>query len=105
MVAAMLPGAVVSTVNLSEVVARLAEGGMSEVAIRQDLDGLGLELVPFGVEQAYTAGLLRPLTRHLGLSLGDRACLSLAQQLGVPAFTTDGAWAELNVGIDVRLVR
>jgi ribonuclease VapC len=101
----VLPGALVSAVNLSEVVARLAEGGMPEVAIWQDLDRLGLEGVPFDVEQAYAAGLLRPLTRHLGLSLGDRACLSLAQQLGVPVFTTDGAWAALDLGIEVHLVR
>lgn len=51
--------------------------------------GLPLEVVPFDHEQAYAAGQLRPLTKSLGLSLEDRACLSLAQRLGLPVITTD----------------
>ena len=104
-VAAVLSGAVVSAVNLSEVAAKLAEAGMPEASIRKALDGLALEVVPFDREQAYATGQLRPLTRPLGLSLGDRACLALAQQLGLPAVTTDADWANLELGIDVQLVR
>ena len=104
-VATVLPGAVVSAVNLSEVVAKLAEAGMPEASIRKALNGLALEVVPFDHEQAYAAGQLRPLTRSLGLSLGDRACLSLGQRLGQPVVTTDGDWAELELGIDVQVVR
>jgi len=40
---------------------------------------------------------LRPLTKHLGLSLGDRCCLALAILENLPAVTADKNWAGLNV--------
>lgn len=104
-VAAALPDAVVSAVNLSEVVAKLAEAGMPEKAIRDALLALPLPVVPFDREQAYEAGMLRPSTRGMGLSLGDRGCLSLAKRLGVPALTADKSWERLAVGVKVRVIR
>jgi ribonuclease VapC len=56
-------------------------------------------------EQAYQVGLLRPLTRHAGLSLGDRACLALAKQLGLPALTTDRIWEHVAIGVPVQVIR
>jgi PIN domain nuclease of toxin-antitoxin system len=41
----------------------------------------------------------------LGLSLGDRACLALAAELGVVALTTDREWARADVGVEVALIR
>ena len=102
-VLAALPGAVVGTVNLGEVVSKLAEHGMPEGEIRQALT-LGLTVVPFTEELAYAAGALRPATRSRGLSLGDRACLALARSLGVPAITTDRAWSDLDAGVEVRVL-
>ena len=72
LVAKSLPQAAISAVNLSEVVAKLADAGMPDEAIRDALRGLPLDVVPFDVEQAYDAGLLRSITRDVGLSLGDR---------------------------------
>lgn len=107
----------VSAVNLSEVVARLADRGLAEQVIRQSLEEMSIAVIPFETEQAYTAGMsfrlcrvlrlneLRPETRSIGISLGDRACLALARQLGVPALTADRRWAELDVGIDVQVIR
>jgi PIN domain nuclease of toxin-antitoxin system len=105
LVAAALPQATISAVNLSEVVAKLAEAGMAEGAIRQALRGLGLEIVPFDEEQAYEAGLLRPSTKGIGLSLGDRGCLNLARRLNLPALTADRTWARLVPGARVRVIR
>ena len=51
------------------------------------------------------AGALRLATRHLGLSLGDRACLALAEREQLPILTGDGAWALLDIGLDIRLIR
>jgi ribonuclease VapC len=45
------------------------------------------------------------LTRSRGLSLGDRACLALEQQLNLPVFTTDRAWEGLGLRVGIRLVR
>lgn len=97
--------AVISAVNLSEVVAKLADAGMLEEDIRAALDPLGLEVVQFDAAQAYRAGLLRPATRPLGLSLGDRACLALAISRGLPVLTADQAWKTLQLGVEVRVMR
>jgi len=90
-VGALLPNARISAVNLSEVAAKLAEGGMTAPDIHAALDGLGLSVVPFDADLAYAAGLLRAATKAAGLSLGDRACLALAARLGLPALTADAA--------------
>jgi PIN domain nuclease of toxin-antitoxin system len=97
--------AAISAVNLSEVAAKLAESGMPGEVIRAALEGLALETHDFGRELAFQAGLLRPLTRSRGLSLGNRACLALGRQLGLPVLTTDQPWEGLDPGIEERLVR
>lgn len=100
-----IPGAAISAVNLSEVVAKLAESGMPEDAIRQALGAIELEVHPFDAALAYRTGILRVQTRSLGLSLGDRACVALGGHLGAPVLTTDRDWEHLEVGVEVRLVR
>jgi ribonuclease VapC len=107
---ALTPGSAISTVNLSEVVAKLRDANAPETIIRHALNGLlarGLEVVPFDEALAFTAGFLRPVTRELGLSLGDRACLALGQSRQQPVLTADRGWADVAraVGIDVRLIR
>lgn len=104
-VAEALPGGVISAVNLSEVVAKLRDAGMPEKTIHQALQPLGIEIVPFDEEQAYQAGLLRVATQDMGVSLGDRACLSLAKKLGVVALTADRVWAGLSVGVTIKVIR
>lgn len=98
--------AVISTVNLSEVVANLADAAMPGEAIREARETLGVEAVPFNAAMAYQAGLLRPSTRARGLSLGDRACIALGQELACSVLTADRGWAQLTgLGIRVRSIR
>lgn len=104
-IARTISHAAISAVNLSEVAAKLTESGMPGETIRDALEGLALETHDFGRELAFQAGLLRPLTRSRGLSLGDRACLALGRQLNLPVLTTDRAWGGLDLGVEVRLVR
>jgi len=104
-VAAALNGAAVSTVNVAEVLSKLADTGMPVAEMREAIDDLVLTIVPFDVDLSYAAGLLRPMTKAQGLSLGDRACLALARRLGVPALTADQAWKEVSVGVDIQVVR
>ncbi len=98
-------GATVSAVNLSEVVAKLAEQRLPEATIREALDELDLAVEPFDRDTAVAAGLLRPRTRDAGLSLADRACLALAERLGLPVVTADRRWAELSLPVAVRTIR
>lgn len=109
--------AIINTVNLSEVAAKLAEGRASEGAhngggeasseagfdaqeIREAIGALALEVHPFDDDTALTAGLLRVATRDRGLSLGDRACVAHARQIGGVALTVDRAWKGLD-GVEV----
>jgi len=100
-----LEGAAISAVNLSEVVAKLAEAGMPDREIHLALAPLGFDVRSFDGEAAYRAGLLRPATRSLGLSLGDRACLALGLALSRPVVTTERAWKRLAIGVTVVLAR
>jgi len=103
-VKAALPGAFLSVVNFAEVVIKLCDRGMPTVEARSVVEALGVELVDFEVEQACIVGSLRKATRAAGLSLGDRACLALAQLRGLPALTADIAWSKLS-GFDIVLIR
>ena len=88
-VAEVLPEAVVSAVNLSEVVAKLADRGIPVGEIRTLLGGLGLTVVDFDADAAHEAGELRRLEGGRRLALGDRACLALARSRSVVALTAD----------------
>lgn len=103
--AAEAAGASISAVNLSEVVAKLRERGVAETAIQTALNKMRLAVIEFDAAQAYAAGVLRPQTRAAGRSLGDRACLALGQQLGLPVLTTDRAWATLGLPVPVTVIR
>lgn len=100
----LIPESLVSAVNVAEVVGRLSEAGTSVDRVHGLLGGLNLVVVPFDSGDAWATGLLRRRTRHERLSLGDRACLALAISRGLPALTTDGAWARLGLGKTVRVV-
>jgi PIN domain nuclease of toxin-antitoxin system len=101
--AALAEGSAMSTVNISEVVAKLSESGMPVEEIRAALAPLEIKAIPFDLALAYRAGLLRAATRHLGLSLGDRACLATALALDQPALTADRSWQQLDIGAIVRV--
>ena len=95
----------ISTVNQSEVVTKLLERGMPMRDIRESLGSFALSVVPFDELDAFDAASLRPLTRHAGLSLGDRACVVLAARLGTPVVTTDRSWTTANLPVEVILAR
>lgn len=99
-----------STVNLAEVLAKLADGQTDPEQARATLVERGilggtLVAEPFTETDALMCARLRPRTAAVGLSLGDRACLALAARLSLPALTADRQWASLSVAVDVRLIR
>jgi PIN domain nuclease of toxin-antitoxin system len=104
-VAAIMSNAVVSSVNLAEVVTKLVTRGETLDGARTALSVVQLQIIDFTRSLAEQAGGLVTRTRSKGLSLGDRACLALAQREGVPAFTADRAWASLDIGVEIRLIR
>ena len=97
--------ATISAVNYAEVISRLVDIGASIDDAVRAIEQLGIEVVSFDETGAVRAAALRRSTRARGLSLGDRACLALAHRLGLPAVTADRAWASLDVGVEVVLIR
>lgn len=94
-----------STVNLAEVVGKLAERGMPDREIEEALGGLGLKIEDFDLEDALATGKLRRETRDRGLSLGDRACLALGIRLGATILTSDRSWKGLKTRAEIREIR
>lgn len=104
-VEARLQDGLVSAVNYAEVIGKLIDlGAPAEVAVAT-AGRLGVAVVVLDEIVATRAGVLRGTTRARGLSLGDRACLALADATGLPALTADRAWADLDLGVEVVLIR
>lgn len=106
---AIADGAVMSTVNVAEVLSRAADRGADPQRLTRQLTERGLldgaiAVAPLTTADAVEIARLRPRTRDQGLSLGDRACLALATRLGVPAVTADSAWSRVDAP-RVRLIR
>jgi len=102
---AILRGALLGTVNLAEVHERMLSRGARVEEAWIWIEGLGCEVCPFTVDQARTAAELRSITRPFGLSLGDRACLALAIERKATVYTTDRVWKNLDLGIDIEVIR
>jgi PIN domain nuclease of toxin-antitoxin system len=87
----------ISSVNLAETAARLADRCVPAEIVNEALAWIGLEVVEFRFVHALLSGELRLLTRGSGLSLGDRACLATAKLAGAAILTTDRVWASLDL--------
>jgi PIN domain nuclease of toxin-antitoxin system len=123
--AAMVQGAVMSVVNLAEVLTVVTrerrDPGISlvptgvfggerfidpgELRIGPDVREMAIvtmglpgafDLENFGPADAVAAAMLWQLCQGKAQSLGDRACLSLGQRLGSPVLTADRAWGEID---------
>lgn len=104
-VESMMDDALVSTVNYAEVVAKLVERGSTASAAQAALQSIALTTVDFDIALAQRTGGLRGETTRRGLSLGDRACLALAEREGVPALTGDRNWIGAVSSVEIRLIR
>lgn len=94
-----------SAVNMAEVRTRLFDKGLKEAEVELLVLSIKVAVKAFSEDHARLSALLRNATRGKGLSLGDRACLALAQSLGAIAITADRAWAEVALPIEVSLIR
>lgn len=95
----------ISTVNLAEIVSKLSERGQSLQIIQRAVSPLVDNSIDLSVSQAIQAGLWRKETKRFGLSMADRCCLALGLELGATVYTTDRAWAGLDLGVTIVVVR
>ena len=95
----------ISIINLCEVLSKLTGSGIEIEAAEAMVSRFELRVRAFRDGHARETARLRPLTMRQGLSFGDRACLAHALIDGLPVMTADRRWAELDLGIDIRLIR
>lgn len=101
----LMPRSLVCAVNLTEIIGKLIERGADAPTALRIASSLPFRVISFGEDLAADAGVLWGRTRPLGLSLGDRACLALAEREKLPAVTSDRRWAEAEVRVTVKLIR
>jgi ribonuclease VapC len=102
---ALLAHAVASTVNLAEVQTKLVSRGWNSDEAWEDATSPVREVVAFNEEHARLAGDLVSHTRHLGLSLGDRACLALGTALDCPVYTAEKTWKKVKLDVAIHIIR
>ncbi len=95
----------ITVTNLAEVVSKLRQRGMSMAGCRAFVDDLQLTVVTANTEAGLAAGELHAQARWAGLSLADAMCLATAVQLGGTVVTADRAWARLDVGVSIQVIR
>jgi len=92
---AYFPDSIVTSVNAAEVLTKLIEKSNDIEIAKKAFELLQLTVVDFDMAHAEKAAELRPLTKNLGLSLGDRSCLALAMLSRATAITADKAWKKI----------
>lgn len=100
----------ISVVNLAEVLTKLTQAGKDPEQAREQIRGAEAETGVLVIEPLVEADCveiarLRLLTRALGLSLADRACLALAKRLQLPVHTADHSWTEVDLDVEIKLIR
>ena len=101
----LVGGSMISAVNLSEIYRKLVDNGVPLADAIAETNRFRLRIIPFGDVLAEEAARLRPLTRHLGMSFADRACLALAGLENLTVYTADRNWMKLDFGLDIRMIR
>ena len=98
---------VISSVNMAEVGTRLLDLGLPIHELGRGIAQFNVDVIDFNQEQALACAALRPLTKSAGLSLGDRACIALAQLMQGCVVTSDRAWLDIaeTTRIKVLMIR
>jgi ribonuclease VapC len=92
-----------SSVNWSEVVQKASHAGLDIGEEREELISSGFRIVSFEREDAETAAGLWAQAPYL--SLADRACPALGRRLRLLVLTANRAWARLDIGVEVQVIR
>ncbi len=106
-VAEIIRGSLITTINVSECCSRGIERGASVDAIISILRRYEVQVIAFDLDLAIAAALMREASRPAGAGIGDRACLALAKRRALPLYTADKRLSGISdaVGVDVRQIR
>jgi ribonuclease VapC len=102
----LLDNSTISTVNLAETMNKLVDRGSPAETVREALVNLELAVEDWSEDMAYRSAEFTRFNKSHGLSLGDRACLTLAKQLRATAVTSDRTWRRLpSLGVRIMIFR
>jgi PIN domain nuclease of toxin-antitoxin system len=101
----VMRGSAISSLNASECFQRVVDKGFPASAVTALLLQFEIEVVSFDLTQAAAVANLRTQTKSVGASLGDRAFLNLGLARGRSAYTADRRLGELDIDLDIRLIR
>ena len=94
-----LGGSVIGSANLAEVLAKL-DGPVERSLAEAILLSSGVRTEPVSADDARRSAEIEDSS--LGLSLGDRLCLALADRLAEAALTADRAWGNSDRILQIR---
>ena len=100
-----LEGALVSSINWSEVLQKAIDRSVGVDGMQQEFVDLGVTFEPFTQDHAEIAAQLWSITRSHGLSFADRACLALGIERNLPVLTADRPWGQLELNVEIRVIR
>lgn len=103
--ARLAPGALLSSVNLAEIITKCIEKEVSPAIAEEYIRSGNIEIVGFDGDLAMSAGELFKRAKKGVLSLGDRACIATAIQYKATVITADRIWATLDLPCPVELIR
>ena len=99
-----LARASITAIDYAEVIQIGIEAGACPAAVRNAVDLLQLEVVPFDQDLALIAAELWPIMREAGLSMTERCSLALAKQRNQKVLTVACDWSQLPLGIDIEVI-
>lgn len=96
---------VIGSANYAELVTKLVDKNMPMEEILAVINSLELEFIPQDEQQARLTGELRAVSKSVGLSLGDRACLAVGLAMDLPVMTADRVWVEIPIKLEINVIR
>jgi len=104
-VAELLRRSAISSVNLAEIFNKLIQKASAE-DVREVIRPLELKVENWTEDLAYRSAEFTQYNKSHGLSLGDRACLTLAKHLHATAVTSDRTWSRKpSLGVPIIIFR
>jgi ribonuclease VapC len=94
----------ISSVNMAELGSKLIDYGLPPEEFPRIARQLQIDIIDFNTMQSIQSAQIRKITRSAGLSLGDRACVALAQLMQGCVVTSDRAWLDIAETTQIKVL-
>lgn len=102
----LLKSSIMSVINVTETLSVLQKTNIPPQEGLALIADIVSTIVSFDLEQAEEVARLHPLVKTQGLSLADRACITLGMKLQLPIYTADKVWSNLQLdNANIKLIR